>query len=160
MKESVGREALLKAGLQRRVLRDEGRYPNPIYRVPWIQEVLWVEKKYGYPQRTIVVMQQLDGTLLDWLLPQGASDTPEAMKRYWYVTDATLGIQRGLRDLHASGLVHGDIKPANVMYQRMPDGSAKWFLIDLDLAIDMTDLQNTPDWDRRRGTRLYVPPGE
>lgn len=61
LKETDGDKALYNAKLQRKVLEDEGKNTRPIFRVPWIQEVLWVkEASGGWPAQTVVVMEKLD----------------------------------------------------------------------------------------------------
>jgi transcriptional regulator with GAF, ATPase, and Fis domain len=69
----------------------------------------------------------VDGEPLSSLIP-GASD------RVRLATMVAHGIGRGLDELHALGVRHGDVKPANIV---VGDGRAT--LIDLDLARDVED---------------------
>ena len=66
------------------------------------------------------------------------------------VLDAILGTCRALEYLHSQGLVHCDIKPANLI--RLSDGSIK--LIDFGLAMDMA-LPHSPNGN---GTKGYMAP--
>jgi serine/threonine protein kinase len=69
--------------------------------------------------------------------------------------DAVLVIVRqiveGLRFAHAEGIVHGDLKPANVLIA--DDGTAQ--LLDFGVAIDLADRSGTV---RIGGTRPYMSP--
>jgi hypothetical protein len=48
------------------------------------------------------------------------------------------GIFAGLRDLHAAGIAHGDLSPANVLVDRSADGTPVARLIDFGLALRVT----------------------
>jgi DNA-binding NtrC family response regulator/serine/threonine protein kinase len=58
-------------------------------------------------------------------------------------------VLRALKPLHRSGLVHGDLKPQNVIVG--PDGRVR--LIDFSLSGEMKDPENRPS-----GTLLYMAP--
>lgn len=72
---------------------------------------------------SVIVMEYLDGRTLDDLLSVGPLPGDVA---------ASLGRQvaRGMAAAHAHGVVHGDLKPANIMV--LPDGTAK--ILDFGLA--------------------------
>ena len=91
-----------------------------------------------------MAFELLDGQSLQTHFAKGNSSTlVDAL-------DAILGTCRALEYLHSQGLVHCDIKPANVI--RLPDGSIK--LIDFGLAMDMA-LPHSPNGT---GTKGYMAP--
>lgn len=91
-----------------------------------------------------MAFELLDGQSLQTHFAKGNSSTlVDAL-------DAILGTCRALEYLHNQGLVHCDIKPANVI--RLSDGSIK--LIDFGLAMDMA-LPHSPNGN---GTKGYIAP--
>ncbi|MFF4161511.1 serine/threonine-protein kinase [Streptomyces sp. NPDC001678] len=75
------------------------------------------------------------------------------------VTEAEAGrivaeICEGLAHLHATGWVHGDLKPENVLL--MADGSVR--LSDFGLATELTGDQGTHGYAPPMGTFDYLPP--
>ncbi len=73
---------------------------------------------------------------------------------------ATIALQlaAGLDAAHAAGLVHRDVKPANVLLKTSPNGDDHVFLTDFGLARETasdTGLTNTGQW---MGTIDYAPP--
>ncbi|MDT0447901.1 serine/threonine-protein kinase [Streptomyces hesseae] len=64
------------------------------------------------------------------------------------------GICEGLAHLHATGWVHGDLKPENVLL--MADGSVR--LSDFGLATELTGDQGTHGYAPPMGTFDYLPP--
>ncbi len=64
------------------------------------------------------------------------------------------GILRGLQDAHEQGVVHGDVKPANVLLAR--DGSIK--LVDFGLAPFVGELSLRAPRDEVVGTPAYMAP--
>jgi len=73
--------------------------------------------------RDFIVMEYVDGTSLDRLLEQALLPVPEAL-------DYAVQIASALAAAHAAGIVHRDVKPANVMLSK--SGEAK--LVDFGLA--------------------------
>jgi len=71
---------------------------------------------FSWRGRTCLAMEWLQGVSLERLLQVGALPEPGA----WFLVRE---IACGLDDLHRQGLVHGDLKPANVMVLR--DGSLR-----------------------------------
>ena len=73
--------------------------------------------------RDFIVMEYVDGTSLDRLLEKKLLPVPEAL-------DYAIQIASALGAAHAAGIVHRDVKPANVMLSK--SGEAK--LVDFGLA--------------------------
>lgn len=72
----------------------------------------------------VIVMQYVDGdTLRDVILSRGALPAPEALR-------ILQGVAAGLDAVHAGGIVHRDVKPANILLGA--DGQVK--LADLGVA--------------------------
>ena len=91
-----------------------------------------------------LVMEYLEGETLHELVKRtGALDEMRARGIFRDVTS-------GIRAMHETGLVHLDVKPANVMI--LADGSAK--VLDLGLASYSTAL----DLKEVRGSLLYMSP--
>ncbi len=59
---------------------------------------------------------------------------------------------RGLRAVHDAGLLHGDVKPSNIMR----DGHAQWVLMDFGASLDRKPENGSPAM--ASGTPLYMPP--
>jgi eukaryotic-like serine/threonine-protein kinase len=75
-----------------------------------------------------IVMEQLEGIGLDhYLEDRGALDQEEAV-------GIVLEACEGLAEAHAAGLVHRDVKPANLFLARRPDGQLSVKLIDFGIA--------------------------
>lgn len=96
---------------------------------------------FSWRGRTCLAMEWLQGVSLERLLQVGALPEPGA----WFLVRE---IACGLDDLHRQGLVHGDLKPANVMVLR--DGSLR--LLDLGFS------GSTGGRSARQGTPAYLPP--
>jgi WD40 repeat protein len=85
------------------------------------------------------------GSLKDWIdsrkLYEGGPQ--EALKR---VLDIAIQLARGLHYAHEKGVIHQDVKPANVLM--LPDGTAK--ITDFGLAKARVATGQTPSTDRQR----------
>jgi alkyl hydroperoxide reductase subunit AhpC len=91
---------------------------------PNVCTVYSVEEVDGLP---MIVMEHVDGRLLSDMISQGLD-----RRR---VTGLALQIAAGLAAAHAAGIVHGDLKPANVIVTN--EGVAK--LLDFGLATAQCD---------------------
>lgn len=76
------------------------------------------------PAGQFIVMELVHGRTLKQILQDGAVPLPTALTWIGQVADA-------MRDAHASGLVHGDIKPSNLMVE--DDGRVR--ILDFGLAL-------------------------
>lgn len=62
------------------------------------------------------------------------------------------GLLKALKEFHdkstdsTSNYYHGDIKPANILYKKMPDGSYKVFLSDFGFTNRTSGYAGTPQW--------------
>ncbi len=79
------------------------------------------------PEGPFVVMELIDGRTLDSLTADGPLDIPT-------FAEIAAQICRGLAAAHARGVVHGDLKPSNVMLQYHEDGGFTVKLLDFGLA--------------------------
>lgn len=93
----------------------------------------------------VLAMERAAGSLQDLLVTLTPPDpAPGAARLIGEICEA-------LAHLHASGWVHGDLKPANVLL--MEDGSVR--LADFGLA---RELEGTHAYSPRLGTSDYLPP--
>ncbi len=96
-----------------------------------------------------IVMEYVEGHTVKELLSDG---TPVPINE---AVEITTGVLAGLEYSHASGLVHRDIKPGNVMLTN--DGSVK--VMDFGIARAMTDSQATmTQTNAVVGTAQYLSP--
>jgi hypothetical protein len=94
------------------------------------------------------VLDLIEGSTLETLIEKGALPVARALE---------IGEQlaRGLEHAHEGGIIHRDVKPANVLI-RSEDGSA--VLTDFGLARDLTSAERLTDTQAVLGTPLYMPP--
>jgi eukaryotic-like serine/threonine-protein kinase len=100
--------------------------------------------------RVFMAMAYVDGEdLATWL----ARSRPRAE-----VLDALLAAGTGLAAAHAAGLVHGDIKPSNVLIRVDPSGApAGVFVVDFGLAAPAAAADESSD-TTPAGTPAYLAP--
>ena len=89
----------------------------------------------------VVVLDLADSTLEDAIGPQGANGVD--------VTEAFAQLAEGLHHLHAKALIHGDIKPANILQM-----GRVWKLTDFNVSVV---LEGTHGYDDG-GTLMYMSP--
>ena len=66
---------------------------------------------------------------------------------------------RGVLFCHQRGVVHGDIKPANVLVRRLEDGTDVVKLIDFGVALELAEAEpNGNERPPRMGTPAYMSP--
>ncbi|NOY89266.1 MAG: serine/threonine protein kinase [FCB group bacterium] len=103
---------------------------------PHLCNVYKVDEKDGYP---FIVMELIEGKTLQQLLREKEFNPFQFLK-------AAIQISRGLNRLHHEKIVHGNLKPANIMVNN--EGTFK--LLDAGLS-SFKNFQNNPD---------FVPPYE
>ena len=106
--------------------------------------------------RPFLVMTYADrGTLAD-RLAEGPLDPGEAL-------EVVRQVGEGLHALHVRGILHRDVKPANVLFRSDPDGRVRVMVADLGLGKDLdmssrlTVIGGTPTFvspEQARGERL------
>jgi len=84
--------------------------------------------------RWAVVMERVEGDTLESLMVRGGLRTRELREQ------VVEGVERGLGALHAVGLVHGDVSPANVIVRA--DGSS----VLVDVVEGPGGVEGTPGW--------------
>ena len=106
---------------------------------PHIAQIYSFGQWYGQPY---IVMELVSGGSLDKLMSQGPLDPALAIH---------VGVQiaEGLREAAEAGLVHGDVKPENILF----DGDKNAKLVDFGLAAMQTG-QGNDVW----GTPFYIAP--
>lgn len=109
---------------------------------PNIVQIYMVDEAGGHP---FIVMELLDGGRLDDMIAAGRPLAEEFLLR------AGLQAAEGLAAAADRGLIHGDVKPANILFDRA--GTAK--LTDFGLArFQQKPLQQGEIW----GTPYYIAP--
>ncbi|WP_165807162.1 serine/threonine-protein kinase [Nocardioides currus] len=78
------------------------------------------------------VMTFADGGSAADLVADGRRPSPDEL------VDVVEQAARGLADLHAQGIVHRDVKPANLLFVSRPDGSRRVLVADLGVAKALT----------------------
>ena len=97
-----------------------------------------------------LVMELLDGHDLGWFLRK----TRQLELREVVAMGTQVAI--GLRDAHAAGIVHRDIKPQNV-FRHEANGAATWKVLDFGVS-KLQDSQGTLTQNQVVGTPSYMSP--
>lgn len=147
---TLGRQVALKILLEK-YLRDDFRVAQfekearvmASFTHPHVVKLYAVGRDQGY---YFLVMELVDSGSLDELL-ETRMRTPESQVLEW-----GLQTSRGLQAAHASGLIHRDIKPGNILIGE--DGSAK--LVDFGLALMYQ--HEVDESGEIWATPYYVPP--
>ncbi|MEM9455950.1 MAG: serine/threonine-protein kinase [Myxococcota bacterium] len=96
-----------------------------------------------------IVMERIEGTDLSrWLTEHGSSGAVESRVRLLH------GIALGLRAAHRLGIVHGDVKPSNILVDR--EGQAR--LVDFGLATVADKETGAAHEPTVAGTPAYMAP--
>jgi serine/threonine protein kinase len=99
-----------------------------------------------------MVMEYADaGTLAQRMQLEGILPAYEAMS-------VAIDICKGLRAIHLKGIIHRDVKPANVMFFSRPDTVPAAKLGDLGIALQRDEGQRLTPSDGVLGTLIYLSP--
>ena len=89
-------------------------------------------------------------------LIEGNTAHHETYRAYWSTLEPTLelieSMALALQAVHSAGLIHGDIKPSNIMR----DQSGNWILMDFGASLDHRTSDQMPSMTS--GTPLYMAP--
>jgi len=98
-----------------------------------------------------MVMEYADaGTLAQMMQLEGVLSPFEALS-------VAIDVCKGLRAVHSKGIVHRDVKPANVMFFSRTDGLPVAKIGDFGIALQSKDERLTPS-DSVVGTLIYLSP--
>jgi tRNA A-37 threonylcarbamoyl transferase component Bud32 len=99
-----------------------------------------------------LVIQYIDGASLREVLQHGALDAPRAVR-------VLRAVAAALSTAHAAGIAHQDLKPENIMVQRLGDGAEAVKLIDFGIAkIERLELQPEVTTVMIAGSVRYMAP--
>jgi serine/threonine protein kinase len=99
-----------------------------------------------------MVMEYADaGTLAQRMQLEGILPSYEAMS-------VAIDICKGLRAIHLKGIIHRDVKPANVMFFSRPDTAPVAKLGDLGIALQQEEGERLTPSDGVLGTLIYLSP--
>jgi serine/threonine protein kinase len=99
-----------------------------------------------------MVMEYADaGTLAQRMQLEGILPAYEAMS-------VAIDICKGLRAIHLNGIIHRDVKPANVMFFSRPDAVPAAKLGDLGIALQRDEGKRLTPSDGVLGTLIYLAP--
>jgi serine/threonine protein kinase len=117
-------------------------------REPHVLTVYDIAEKDG---QHYMVMEYADaGTLAQVLQLEGTISAFEALS-------VAIDVCMGLRAVHNKGIIHRDVKPANVMFFSRTDGLPVAKIGDFGIALHPTDERLTPS-DNVVGTLIYLSP--
>lgn len=131
-------------GAQTEQLRREARLTASLRHQAFVQ-IYTIDEASGEPA---IVMELVNGVTLRQRLQDGPIDLHAALDIIFEVADA-------MAEAHASGLVHGDIKPSNLML----DAAGRIRILDLGLARHIDPLQtHSSITAETQGTIAYMAP--
>lgn len=117
-------------------------------REPHVLTVYDIAERHG---QHYMVMEYADaGTLGQMLQLEKILSPYEALS-------VAIDVCKGLRAVHGKGVVHRDVKPANVMFFSRPDGLPVAKIGDFGIALSPKDERLTPS-DNVVGTLIYLSP--
>jgi serine/threonine-protein kinase len=111
------------------------------------------DETYG----VLLVLEFVDGEVLGDRLKRGRVEVEEAI-------ELGIDIASALADLHRVGIVHRDVKPANILLQPTADGGRRAVIVDFGVsrlvgdAADSLDLTTLTAADMALGTLEYMAP--
>jgi serine/threonine-protein kinase len=112
--------------------------------------ILDVDDEGGAP---FLVMEHLEGSDLDRLVRR---DGPLSVER---AVDYVLQACAGLAEAHALGIVHRDVKPANIFLAKTPRGGEIVKILDFGISKALDDRDPTiTDGDRVLGSPAFMSP--
>jgi serine/threonine-protein kinase len=98
-----------------------------------------------------LAMELLDGETLHDRMARGGLGAPEAVS-------IAVEILGGLAASHDQGIVHRDVKPANVFLARQPDGAVQPKLLDFGIALVVDAQERLTGAGMTMGTLHYMAP--
>lgn len=122
--------------------------------VAHVFDVLLDGSQYGLSAESWVFMKHYEGTLFDLVEQTNYNTAPIVM------LGMARDISSALAHMHAREICHADIKPENVLYERMPARACRYnfVLCDMDLAL-VADAGGFVDgMSLCRGTEAYGAP--
>ncbi|XP_055355277.1 uncharacterized protein LOC129600738 [Paramacrobiotus metropolitanus] len=104
-----------------------------------------------------IMMERCSGDLASFL--KEARSNTNLLNRYADVERYCHNITTGLDFLHQQGIIHGDLKPANILVKNLPDNTKHLLIGDLDDLVLMHDKATcSKDISQLRGTYSYMSP--
>ncbi|WP_433522359.1 serine/threonine-protein kinase [Nocardia pseudovaccinii] len=97
-----------------------------------------------------IAMQYVDGVDAAQLIKRGALGIERAVRIF-------VEVARGLDEIHQAGLLHRDVKPANILVAEQPDGSDRVLVTDFGIA-RAADDSTTLASGGTTATLAYAPP--
>ncbi|MEL6180987.1 MAG: serine/threonine-protein kinase, partial [Myxococcota bacterium] len=105
------------------------------------------------PGMVAFIMEHIDGpTLLEW---QRETPGPRAAEELCSIFADVL---QGIGHAHQRGILHCDLKPANIMLSSDPQGKTTAKIIDFGVARHVHDPPDPEDFKKIRGTAAYLSP--
>ncbi|RDI50867.1 serine/threonine-protein kinase [Nocardia mexicana] len=103
--------------------------------------------------RLWIAMQYVDGIDVAELIRREAG-APDAVRAVHILTEAA----RGLDEIHRAGLVHRDVKPANILLAEQPDGADRVLVTDFGIARPADDSATLASTGGMAASLAYASP--